>query len=82
MNLRESIIAEMKRHEEKQKKSFGELFHREAFAWYCTWWFKFEVDLPTKAVRVELNKMEKEGIVKSCHKQTNNTRWMLIEAKQ
>jgi hypothetical protein len=78
LSLREQIIAEMKKREDKQKEAFGELFSREAFAWYCTWWFKFSIPKTTAEIRRELEKMEREKIVKSDREQSNNTKWMLV----
>jgi hypothetical protein len=78
LSLREKIIAEMKTREEKQKAIFGEQFVREAFAWYCTWWFKFGIPSTTAEIRRELEKMEREKIVIANREQSNNTKWMLV----
>lgn len=44
-----------------------------------TWWFKFTIPAETKAIRKELEAMEREGLVTSDRRQTNNTKWALVE---
>ena len=64
-SLREKIIAYM---HQKEQSTRGE---------FCTWWFKLHIDSDTKAIRRELEKMEREGLVTSDRSQSNNTRWRL-----
>ena len=45
----------------------------------CTWWFKFAICHDTKTVRRELEQMEREGLVTVCRRQSNNTKWTLVE---
>lgn len=68
--LREDIIAYMR----KQNMAVR--------GWFCTWWFRFHIQhgaLGTRAIRNELERMEKDGLVRSDRSQTNNTKWQLIE---
>lgn len=47
--------------------------------WYPTWRFKFRlIQYDTPAIRSELNRMEKDGIVVSDRSQSNNTMWQLV----
>lgn len=49
----------------------------------CTWWFKFHIDEKnTGLIRRELNRLEKEGVVKSDRSQSNNTQWWLTNSDQ
>jgi len=57
-------------------------------SWFCTWWFKFHIadHGGTKEIRRELERMERDGLVQSDHRQLNNTQWRLtkyipVEAK-
>ena len=68
--LREDITAYMR----KQSMSSG--------GWFCTWWYRHHIDhgaLGTRAIRKELERMEKAGLVRSDHSQMNNTKWQLTE---
>lgn len=44
----------------------------------CTWWFKFHIPHATKAIRRELEKMEREGLVTSDRSQPGNTKWAMV----
>lgn len=77
-DLRQLIINEMKLNEKTQEQHFNDIYDRNVFGWYCTWWFKFAIDQPTKFIRRELDKMERDGLVKSDRSQSNNTKWLLI----
>ena len=72
MELRGLIISEMKRSREEWK---GRGVDRPD---YCTWWFKFEINLTTAEIRKELVKMEKEGLVTGNRAESNNTKWTLV----
>lgn len=76
--LRGLIINEMGKREALQENHFKELYDRNIFGWYCTWWFKFNLNIETKIVRRELERMERDGLVKSDRSQSNNTKWLLI----
>ncbi|WDG79201.1 hypothetical protein PUP68_11755 [Pseudomonas chlororaphis] len=65
--LREQIIQYMT--EKKDDRTTG----------IPTWWFKFSVPGGTPKIRRELEKMEREGLAESDHRQSNNTLWKLIE---
>ena len=48
--------------------------------WYCTWWIRHHIEsgaVGTKAIRKELDKMAKAGLVVADHSQSNNTMWQL-----
>ena len=47
----------------------------------CTWWFKGYMNHGTPAVRRELEKMEREGLVASDRSQANNTKWELVQTE-
>lgn len=73
MTLREDIIAYMNKPQ------------MSARGWFCTWWFRFHIEhgaLGTRAIRKELDRMEKAGLVRSDHSQPNNTLWQLVEVTQ
>tara|TARA_R110000851_G_scaffold33443_4_gene89191 strand:+ start:2052 stop:2270 length:219 start_codon:yes stop_codon:yes gene_type:complete len=72
MELRGLIISEMKRSREEWRNSGVD---RSS---YCTWWFKFEINLTTTEIRKELMKMEKEGLVTANRAESNNTKWTLV----
>ena len=47
--------------------------------WYPTWRFKFRlIQYDTKEIRRELDLMERDGLVASDKRQSNNTMWQLI----
>lgn len=72
--IREDILAYMRKETAKHAKDWP---GREC--WLCTWWFKFHIEHKTPAVRRELERMEKEGLVTSDRQQSNNTKWKLAE---
>lgn len=66
MTLREQIIEYMK---DSRFSCRG---------WYPTWRFKFRlIQYDTPAIRAELNRMEKDGLVVSDKSQSNNTMWQI-----
>ena len=81
--LREAIIAEMNR-EKAERLKCGDVSDK---AWpekswgYCTWWFKFKIPLPTKVIRKELERMERDGLVTADRSRSNNTLWKLVDLK-
>ena len=79
MTLREDIIAEMQRYENKMIGDLGNTYYRKRYAAYCTWWFKKRFKIPTAQVRTELVRMEKEGLVTADRSQSNNTKWLLVD---
>jgi len=54
---------------------------RSALGWFATWRFKFHINghSDSKAIRRELDKMEREGIVRSDRRMSNNTLWQLVK---
>jgi len=72
--LRAAIIAEMKRERDKCQEALWSTHE------YCTWWFKFAIPYETRAIRKELERMERDGLVAANRRLSNNTRWRLIEA--
>lgn len=79
LQLRESIITEIKRNQEESKEKYGNAFSDSYVYSYCTWWFKFKIPLPTKVIRMELDRMERDGLLISDKSQSNNTKWKLVE---
>src|SRR5699024_5761628 len=82
--LREAIIAEMKRHKESYMQGH-ELSYGEGWG-YCTWWCTLNLEFPacvpmkqqTMKVRPELERQEGEGIVARHNRITsNNPFWVL-----
>ncbi|MNR54740.1 hypothetical protein D3C85_1749750 [compost metagenome] len=71
--LREAIVSYMERKTAEHLASTSACRPVEI----CTWWLKFHVDSDTKAIRRELEKMEREGLVTSDRSQSNNTKWRL-----
>lgn len=48
--------------------------------WYCTWWIRHYIEsgaVGTRAIRKELDKMLKDGLVVADHSQSNNTMWQM-----
>lgn len=78
MAIREEIISTMREFKEHQRRVFGEMYHPRYSA-HCTWWFKSRINYSTAEVRRELLRMEKDGIVTADRRQSNNTKWILIE---
>lgn len=82
--LRAAIIAEINRAKAEgaeRWKATGDpdLAWYEKTWGYCTWWFKFKIPLPTKVIRKELEKMERDGLVTADRSRSNNTLWKLVE---
>jgi hemin uptake protein HemP len=69
MGMREEIIEYMS---DDKRSSRG---------WFATWWFKFHIKghADSKAIRRELDKMERDGIVRSDRRMSNNTLWQLVK---
>ncbi len=79
--LRQAIIAEMKRRKADDIAQLPSLYaYLDNEHEYCTWWFKFKINEPTKLIRRELERMADEGLVVRSERSTsNNTRWILAE---
>lgn len=45
--------------------------------WHPTWWFKHHVFGTTAVIRKELEQMERDGLVESDHRLSNQTNWHL-----
>lgn len=77
--LRQQIIAEMKRFDAKQRAEWGDRYSPR-FSQYCTWWFRGRAGIPVDKARAELKRMERDGLVTADRSQTNNTHWLLTDA--
>lgn len=80
--LRAAIIEEMKSRRAKSSSQFGT---EDIAKWpdrfsYCTWWFKSAIKRPTREIRRELDRMERDGVIRRGLESTsNNTHWVLLE---
>lgn len=75
--MRDLIIAEMKAYEEMQRQEYGNRYNRNRDAQFCTWWFTRRLMVPNRAIRAELKRMEREGLVTADRRYPNNTQWLL-----
>lgn len=81
MNLRDKIIAEMRRHKGQREDNWKRIMgsHPVTETVYPTWWFRHEIGEDTTIVRKELIAMERDGLVKkSPTSRRGQAEWVLL----
>lgn len=77
--LRPVIIRELKRGGEEHERKYRAIGFSKRKPFYPTWWFNHETLLPTRIVRAELKRMERDGLVVADRRLSNNTLWALTD---